>query len=215
MESESPRGSEPPVEGESPGYADPPPIRRQRAVEVFGNRFGTLFNDEVVAPSGERGRYLRWRWSHGGVVIVPVRRGGFAFVPTYRYPIGQVSLEFPRGGCEAGEDPAVAAVRELREETGFDCAPSDLRSLGVIHAETGLIESAVHVFAAEIHPAGPADAPAVAEPEGMESVTRPVWVSRTEMAKWLRNGDVSCGVTLAALALALADSSAPGLGPVG
>ncbi|MET4921411.1 NUDIX hydrolase [Streptomyces sp. PSRA5] len=192
-------------------HAEPPPIRRQRAVEVFRNRFGTLFNDEVLAPSGERGRYLRWQWSSIGVVIVPVGRDGFAFVPTYRYPIGGVSLEFPRGGCEAGEGLAVAAARELREETGFDCSPSALRSLGVIHAETGLIESDVHVFVAEVRPTGSAGAPPAAEPEGMESVARPIWVSRTEVAKWLRNGNVTCGVTLAALALALVDG--PDHGP--
>lgn len=200
------------MDDESSAPAVPAPILRQREVEVFRNRFGTLFNDEVRGPSGEQGRYLRWRWSHSGVAVVPVGRDGLAFVPTYRYPIGDVSLEFPRGGCEAGEDPAVAAARELREETGFDCAPSALRSLGVIHAETGLIESDVHVFAAEVRPTGSAGAPSVAEPEGMESVARPVWASRTEVLKWLRSGTITCGVTLAALALALADGPCPAVG---
>ncbi|MGV9559433.1 NUDIX hydrolase [Streptomyces sp. NPDC003401] len=200
------------MDDEASAHAVPPPIRRQRAVEVFRNRFGTLFNDEVLSPSGGQGRYLRWQWSHSGVVIVPMGRDGFAFVPTYRYPIGEVSLEFPRGGCEADEEPAVAAVRELREETGFDCAPSALRPLGVIHAETGLIESDVHVFAAEVRPAGSADAPSAAAPEAMESVAEPVWASRTEVMKWLQGGSVVCGVTLAALALALADGSGTGSG---
>ncbi len=31
----------------------------------------------------------------------------------------QVFLDIPGGACEAGEDPAVAAARELLEETGF------------------------------------------------------------------------------------------------
>ncbi|WP_432198357.1 NUDIX hydrolase [Streptomyces sp. bgisy027] len=193
------------MDNEASAHAEPPPILRQRAVEVFRNRFGALFNDDVLSPSGKQGRYLRWQWSHSGVVIVPMGPDGLAFVPTYRYPIGEVSLEFPRGGCEADEDPAVAAVRELREETGFDCAPSALRPLGVIHAETGLIESDVHVFAAEVHPTGSAGAPSAAEPEAMESVAEPVWASRTEVVKWLQSGSVTCGVTLAALALAIAD----------
>ncbi|WP_327188344.1 NUDIX hydrolase [Streptomyces xinghaiensis] len=201
------------MDNETSAHAQPPPIRRQRAVEVFRNRFGALFNDEVLSPSGKPGRYLRWQWSHSGVVIVPRGQDGLAFVPTYRYPIGEVSLEFPRGGCEAHEDPAVAAARELREETGFDCAPSALRPLGVIHAETGLIESDVHVFAAEVRPTGSADAPPAAEPEAMESVAEPVWASRTEVVKWLQSGSVTCGVTLAALALALADDSGTGSGP--
>lgn len=200
------------MDNEASAQAGPAPIRRQRAVEVFRNRFGTLFNDEVLSPSGRQGRYLRWQWSHSGVVIVPMGRDGLAFVPTYRYPIGQVSLEFPRGGCEADEDPATAAVRELREETGFDCAPSALRPLGIIHAETGLVESMVHVFAADVGSTGSTGMQSDAEPEVMESVAKPVWVSRAELAKWLQSGSVTCGVTLAALTLATvdgADSGAP------
>ncbi|MFE3474169.1 NUDIX domain-containing protein [Streptomyces bacillaris] len=202
------------MDNEASAHAEPPPIRRQRAVEVFRNRFGVLFDDEVLSPSGGQGRYLRWQWSHGGVVIVPMGEDGFAFVPTYRYPIGEVSLEFPRGGCEADEEPAAAAARELREETGFDCAPSGLRPLGVIHAETGLIESEVRVFAAEVRRAGPADVLSTAAPEAMESVAEPVWVSRTEVAKWLQSGRVTCGVTLAALSLALAEVSGSGSVPL-
>ncbi|MFP3989605.1 NUDIX hydrolase [Streptomyces sp. E11-3] len=199
------------MDNEACDQAKPAPIQRERAVEVFRNRFGALFNDEVLSPSGEQGRYLRWQWSHGGVVIVPMGRDGLAFVPTYRYPISKVSLEFPRGGCEADEDPAVAAARELREETGFECAPSALRPLGVIHAETGLIESDVHVFAADVRPTGSAHAQPVAEPEAMESVAEPVWAPHGEVLKWLQSGNVTCGVTLAALALAMADGS--GFGP--
>lgn len=198
------------MDNEASAQAGPAPIRRQRAVEVFRNRFGTLFNDEVLSPSGRQGRYLRWQWSHSGVVIVPMGRDGLAFVPTYRYPIGQVSLEFPRGGCEADEDPATAAVRELREETGFDCTPSALRPLGIIHAETGLVESMVHVFAADVGPTGPTGNQPDAAPEVMESVAKPVWVSRTELAKWLQSGSVTCGVTLAALTLATADGTGSG-----
>lgn len=198
------------MDKEASAQAGPAPIRRQRAVEVFRNRFGTLFNDEVISPSGLQGRYLRWQWSHSGVVIVPMGPDGLAFVPTYRYPIGQVSLEFPRGGCEADEDPATAAVRELREETGLHCVPSALRPLGMIHAETGLVESMVHVFAADVRPTGSTGIQSAAEPEVMESVAQPVWVSRTELGKWLQSGSVTCGVTLAALTLATADGTGSG-----
>lgn len=178
----------------------PPPIRRHRAVEVFRNRFGTLYNDEVVSPGGSTGRYLRWQWSQTGVVVVPAGPGGWAFVPTFRYPVGAVSLEFPRGGCEPDEAPQDAAARELREETGYACDPSSLRFLGKLHADSGLIESGIHVFAADVERVeGTA-----ARPEAMESVTDPVWVGRTEVLEWLASGRITCGVTLAAVALALA-----------
>ncbi|MFE9770550.1 NUDIX hydrolase [Streptomyces sp. NPDC005931] len=175
-------------------------------MEVFRNRFGTLYNDDVVSPGGSPGQYLRWKWSQEGVVVVPTGPGGWAFVPAFRYPVGKVSLEFPRGGCEAGEDPRIAAVRELEEEMGYGCTESSLRPLGVLHADTGLIESGIHVFIAEVE----RTAAVAARPETMESLTDPVWVPHDQVHRWLRSGRITCAVTLAALALALAQDGGGG-----
>ncbi|MFI9774490.1 NUDIX hydrolase [Streptomyces sp. NPDC051956] len=189
-----------PTDHQAPG--SPKPIQRQRAVEVFGNRFGRLYNDEVVSPDGLPGSYLRWQWAQTGVVVVPVGPDGMALVPTYRYPVGAASLEFPRGGCEPGERPEDAAVRELWEEAGL--AASSVRDIGLLHADTGLIENGVHVCCTTVIPAEHG----AARPEAMESVAEPVWVSQDEILDWLRQGRITCGVTIAAFALVMADQNA-------
>ena len=40
-------------------------------------------------------------------------------VRQFRFGVEEFSLEFPGGIIDPGEDPMVAAVRELREETGI------------------------------------------------------------------------------------------------
>eukprot|EP01129_Flabellula_baltica_P000200 TRINITY_DN10248_c0_g1_i1.p1 TRINITY_DN10248_c0_g1~~TRINITY_DN10248_c0_g1_i1.p1 ORF type:complete len:128 (-),score=38.30 TRINITY_DN10248_c0_g1_i1:71-454(-) len=37
----------------------------------------------------------------------------------YRPPLARLSIEFPAGLIDAGEDPETAGLRELKEETGY------------------------------------------------------------------------------------------------
>ncbi|MGW4444501.1 NUDIX hydrolase [Streptomyces sp. NPDC004682] len=194
-----------PADHPTPGT--PPPIRRERAVEVYGNRFGRLYNDEVVFPGGSEGRYLRWQWSQRGIVVVPVGPEGVALLPMYRYPVGAVSLEFPRGGCDPGESPEAAAARELKEESGLVAA--SVRTVGTLHADTGLIATRTHVCVADVHPVERA----LARPEASESVAEPVWASRDTMAQWLQEGRITCALTIAAYALTTAGTQAVGSVP--
>lgn len=58
-----------------------------------------------------------------GVVIYPVYRpdpGKLVVIRQFRYPVNGYIYEVPAGLVDAGEDPAEAAVREMKEETGLD-----------------------------------------------------------------------------------------------
>ena len=57
--------------------------------------------------------------------------GRLVLVKQFRFGIDEFSLEIPGGMIETGEDPVVAGVRELREETGF--AGKSARLLGSVH----------------------------------------------------------------------------------
>lgn len=173
----------------------PKPFERAREVRVFANSHGELFNDEVITGAGVSGRYLRWKWSAAGVVVIPVDHDRVAFVPTYRYPVGTVSLELPRGAADAHESPVDGGLRELKEEAGLLGRTAEF--LGTLFADTGLIESGIHVVLADVA----ADEAVAAEPEAMESVAAPVWLTEDEIRAGVGDGTITCGVTLAALAM--------------
>ena len=52
--------------------------------------------------------------------IIPITTNGeVILVNQYRFGMEKSSLEIPGGMSDPGEDPKVAAIRELKEETGF------------------------------------------------------------------------------------------------
>jgi 8-oxo-dGTP pyrophosphatase MutT (NUDIX family) len=175
----------------------PAPIVRTRAVSIFANQFGELFDDEVRAPTGQSGRYLRWRWSEPGVVVVGRSDKGLLFVPTFRYPVQLATLEFPRGGRHGGEDTESAARRELLEECGY--LADQATSLGVLFADTGLIETGITVVETIISDLRPPRRKK--EREHFESFAHPTWVPEEQIDDRLRSGSLQCAITIGAYAL--------------
>ncbi len=72
--------------------------------------------------------------------------GRVILVEQYRFGAGILSLEFPAGILEAGEDPAMGGLRELREETGYDSA--DAQAVGFVYANPALQDNRQHAVLA-------------------------------------------------------------------
>lgn len=89
----------------------------------------------------------------GGVsaaVILALDDGHVLLVEQYRVPIGARCLELPAGlvGDEAeGEEAAVAAIRELEEETGYRA--EQMADLGRFHASPGMSSEGFTLLRAE------------------------------------------------------------------
>jgi len=172
------------------------PIRRLKTIQVFQNKFGTLFNNLVVGSSEDEGYYLRWKWARPGVAVIPKRGNLIGFCLMYRYPIKASSLEIPRGGIDLGETIEVAAIRELREETGLIAESCQI--IGEIYPDSGIIESAVSIVEAKIEETKIS----ISQTEPMESISQEiVWTSVDDAKASIRCGKIKCAITIAALTL--------------
>jgi len=81
------------------------------------------------------------------VTIVPVdTAGNILFVRQYRIGAGQELLELPAGILNAGEDPAEAAAREVREETGR--AAAHLQLVGDFFMSPGYSSEHMYIYLA-------------------------------------------------------------------
>lgn len=82
------------------------------------------------------------------VNVVPVTaEGEVVMVRQFRHGTREFTLEIPGGIVDPGEEPAVAAARELNEETGYHAAA--VRSIGSVNPNPALFDNRVHSFVAE------------------------------------------------------------------
>jgi ADP-ribose pyrophosphatase len=100
----------------------------------------TVIKADVEMPSGESTEYF-YTDSPGTVMVIPIRMGKdisehrYVMVRQYRYPVGSYDLEFPAGKREPGEAILDAAMRELRQETGYTA--KDIKILYSMYSNPG------------------------------------------------------------------------------
>lgn len=102
---------------------DANPWRTLARHTVYENPWIRVDHHDVLKPNGDPGIYGLVHFRNHAVGVVPVAADGSTWlVGQYRYPLNRYSWEIPEGGVPADEDPAMGALRELREETGLTAA---------------------------------------------------------------------------------------------
>ncbi|WP_051441611.1 NUDIX hydrolase [Arthrobacter sp. H14] len=178
-------------------------IRRIDGTISYRNPFIRVVTDQVIFPDGSGGQYSTVSSGTGlGVVAVPVAnfRGQLylGLVRQFRYPVGDHTLEFPRGGSD--DLSSAEAGRELFEETGliFDSA----RLLGEIRPDTGVQTTRVAVWETR-HRISTVDIHHREEESGATAH----WYSHGEVTGMIRQGKIVCGITLSCMAMVNAAGS--------
>ncbi len=84
---------------------------------------------------------------HGAVAIVPLdAQDRVVMVRQYRPAAARELLEIPAGTLEEGEDPALCATRELKEETGYRAAL--WQALGYFYSSPGFSTEKMYLYLA-------------------------------------------------------------------
>jgi ADP-ribose pyrophosphatase len=99
--------------------------------------------DTVLTPKGEH-TYEVVEHSGAVAVIVAPSPSQLVLVHQYRAPLAKYTWEVCAGGIDPGEEPLAAALRELREETGFRAR--SMRRLWTAYSAPGFCTELLHFF---------------------------------------------------------------------
>lgn len=163
---------------------------------------GLIISVDVLDVELEDGRKSKREIVQHGVAVAIIPQladGRFVFIRQFRKPMERICFEVVAGNCDPGETEAVSAVRELKEETGYDAR--NLELLGPIFPSVGYCTERIDIFFAEI--SDEQGSTSFDDDERIETVL----LSESEMDELIRSGGVADAKTLAAWMLYKAKKS--------
>ena len=118
--------------------------RKKDGARVLDGKLLKVDRDTVVLDDGREA--LREVVRHpGGVCIAALDDdNNLWFVRQFRYAMGKDVTELPAGKLEWGEEPGLAAARELQEETGFTA--DRIVKLAAGYPSPGYTTEVLHLF---------------------------------------------------------------------
>jgi GDP-mannose pyrophosphatase NudK len=130
----------------------------------------------------------------------------FILVEQYRYPTSGSTIEIIAGKVDDGETPEQAAVRELKEEVGYEITEDRLNKVVSIYPSPGYAQETIHIYAASVTNADKvSDGGGVAlEHEDVKILT----FNAVELLNNIESGNIKdaktiCAITIQALKLSL------------
>lgn len=112
--------------------------------EIFNGRLLHVVRDTVTLPNERHATREYIKHPGATCIVAEFEDGRLLLERQFRYPVGQVIIEFPAGKLDPNENPLVCAQRELKEETGYWAR--SWHTLGHMHPLIAYADEVIHLF---------------------------------------------------------------------
>ena len=159
---------------------------------LYQSKFNMLVTDLICPKEGEPYLYERViPAAEGGVVVVAVYEGKLVLLRQFRHALRQEQVAFIRGCGEPDLSPEANAQKEVWEEIGANVL--DLEYLGRVSPDSGLTSTMASVYLCQVS--------CPVAKRGYEGIEEPLLLSQGEFDRWVAQGRITDGFSLAAYTL--------------
>jgi ADP-ribose pyrophosphatase len=153
----------------------------------FENEYATLYNDDVVFPSGIHGKYLRFVWNapYGVMILAKDSTGRLLLVKNFRHENRSWSWEIPKGFGENELTPLECSQKELFEETG--CKGDNWQLYKTITKK----QSNTYLFNVEVD-----TQTTISNQENKEAISEIRFFEKSELQKLLMSNEITDPMTM-------------------
>jgi ADP-ribose pyrophosphatase len=113
---------------------------------VYNNDLIELYEDTLQLGASGKKVYIRGIRRNYSTIVPFISRTEILAIKSYRHIVDSVQIEVPSGYIENGESPQHAAIRELKEETGYGA--KRMVSIGSYTLDYSMFEQTGHIFVA-------------------------------------------------------------------
>lgn len=168
-------------------------VRSER--KLYYDQWLDIRSADVELPDGRHldHRYIRTAVGAGAVVLNEA--GEALLLWRHRFITDRWNYEIPMGGLRDGEDPLMAAAREVEEETGW--RPGPMTTLLYDEPMNGLLATSNHIYLAR-------DAERIGEPNEEFESQHVEWIPLSKVHDLISDQQIVGGTTIAALLMTMA-----------
>jgi 8-oxo-dGTP pyrophosphatase MutT (NUDIX family) len=182
-----------------PGGAAPEGTWHHRGERViYDSDWVRLVVADVLLPDGSQVDHHVVRMPRPAAGTIMIRDREVLLLHRHRFITDTWGWEIPAGGIDPGEAPDEGARREAVEESGWE--PATVEHLCSFHPANGLLDQEFHIFTSR-------DAVHRGEPVDRNEAAEVAWVAVAEVRRRLLAGEVTDGLSFAALSYAFASGA--------
>jgi ADP-ribose pyrophosphatase len=112
---------------------------------IHSNDFIQLYED-IINIRGRKKVYTRIKRKNYSTIVSFISNDQILVIKSYRHLVDSIQIEVPSGYIETGEDPQEAALRELKEETGYGA--KEIIKIGTYTPDYTMFEQKGNLFVA-------------------------------------------------------------------